>query len=110
MPGDSFRTGLIAGLLAPVIGFFAYAAMYVNVIRPEHDLHWFIFELFLRNIKYQSSVLSLSLIADAFLFFWFDRTQRLKSMRGTIAAMMIYGVVIVLLFVIDWSKEHGWFS
>ncbi len=110
MRADTFRLGFIAGMLAPVIGFFMYASMYVNVIRPYRTMHWFIFDMFLNTLKYQSSVLSLSLIADAFLFFWFDRKNKQKAMRGVIAAMMVYGLVIVSLLIYEQMLNWGWIS
>ena len=49
MRSDSLALGLILGLLAPVLGFFGYAAIYVSSIRPHLDLAYFINDLFLGN-------------------------------------------------------------
>jgi hypothetical protein len=101
MAWDSRRTGFIAGMLAPVLGFLAYGLIYTNAIRPMYDMRWFVNDLFLGTLKYTSSILSLSLIADAFLFFWFDRRDAHKSMRGVIMAMLLYGMVVVALIVLE---------
>jgi hypothetical protein len=98
---DSRRTGFIAGMIAPVLGFLAYGLIYTNAIRPMYDMRWFVSDLFLGTLKYTSSILSLSLIADAFLFFWFDRRDAHRSMRGVILAMMVYGVVVVALILVE---------
>ena len=95
MRGVSFALGFILGLLFPVLGFYAYGGIYVTAIRPHNDIHWFVHDLFLSTDEYRSQIISLSLIADAFLFFGFDRFERYKSMRGVIAAMLLYAIVVV---------------
>jgi hypothetical protein len=98
---DSRRTGFIAGLIAPVLGFLAYGLIYTTAIRPMYDMAWFVNDMFLGTLKYTSSILSLSLIANAFLFFWFDRRDAHKAMRGVIMAMLTYGAVIVALILVE---------
>ena len=95
MQWDSRAVGFVLGLLAPLLGFAAYGGIYVTAIRPHHDLHWFVHDLFLGTTEYRSQIISLSLIADAFLFFGFDRFEKYKSMRGVIAAMLLYAIVVV---------------
>jgi len=97
MLSDSQRTGVVLGLLAPVAGFFLYATMYVTAIRPHNDLLWFVQDLFIGTRRYQAPVLSLALIANLPLFFWFDRKNMPKAMRGVIMATFVYGAVIVVL-------------
>lgn len=97
MRGDSTVVGFIGGLFAPVLGFFLYGAIYVTAIRPFHDITWFVKDLFLGTPEYRAPVLSLSLIADAGLFFLFDRKGMQRSMRGVITAMFLYGIAIVIL-------------
>ncbi len=98
---DSRRTGFIAGMLAPVLGFVAYGLIYTTAIRPMYDMAWFVNDMFLGTLKYTSSILSLSLIANAFLFFWFDRKDAHKAMRGVILSMLVYGAVIVALILVE---------
>jgi hypothetical protein len=94
MRWDSIGAGFACGMLAPVLGFFGYAGLYVTAIRPHHDLHWFVHDLFIGTPIFRPRVVSLSLIADAFLFFLFDRFDRHRAMRGVILAMVAYGVYI----------------
>ncbi len=93
---DRFGTGLILGLLAPVLGFLAYGLIYTTAIRPWLDMRFFVQDMFLGTAQYRAPILSLSLIADAFLFFWFDRRARYQAMRGVIGAMLLYAVVIII--------------
>ncbi len=97
MLSDSVRLGVFLGMLAPVLGFFGYALIYVTGIRPHQDLGWFINDLFLGTKRYQAPILSLSLIANLALFFFFDRKDMPLAMRGVIGATFIYGVAIVVL-------------
>lgn len=93
---DRFGTGLILGLLAPVLGFLLYGLIYTTAIRPWLDMRFFVEDMFLGTAEYRAPILSLSLIADAFLFFWFDRRSRYQAMRGVIGAMLLYAVVIII--------------
>ena len=108
MRSDDMRLGYVTGLLAPVLGFVAYGIIYTTAIRPNRDLYWFVTDLFLGTLKYTSSIISLSLIADAFLFFWFARSDRYRSMRGVIAAMLTYGVLIVGIMAYEKFTAWGW--
>ena len=98
MFSDHLRTGIIAGLLAPVLGFLLYGLIYVHGIHPGNDLAWFVNDLFLGTPQFQSKILSLALIADVPLFFWFDRKGWNRAMRGVIGAMLLYGIVIIVLW------------
>ncbi len=97
MRSDSLSLGVVSGLLAPVIGFFLYAVMYVTAIRPHLDLSYFINDLFIGTREYKAPVLSLSLLANLALFFWFDRKEMPLAMRGVIMSTFLYGFIIVLL-------------
>lgn len=98
MRSDSQVLGIITGLLAPILGFFLYGLIYVTAIRPHLELREFVYDLFFGTREYQSPILSLSLIANLPLFFWFDRRDRHKSMRGVILASFAYGIAIVVLW------------
>lgn len=95
MRWDSHGAGFALGMLAPLVGFAAYGGIYVTAIRPMYDFHWFVNDLFLGTAEFRPRVVSLSLIADAILFFFFDRKDMHKAMRGVIMAMMLYGVYII---------------
>jgi hypothetical protein len=97
MHWDKQVLGVALGLLAPVLGFFAYAAIYTYYIRPHMDLQFFVEEMFLGTRTYQAPILSLSLLANLALFFLLDRFSLPKAMRGVILATFIYAVAIVVL-------------
>jgi hypothetical protein len=93
---DRFSTGFILGLIAPVFGLLGYGTIYVTALHPEYDLAWFVTDLFLGTPALRAPVLSLSLIADAILFFVLDTRDLYKAMRGVIGAMFLYGAVILV--------------
>lgn len=101
MPSDSMKLGLITGLFAPMVGFLVYATIYVTSIRPFLDLTYFVNDLFLGTRNYQSPILTLSLIANLPLFFWYDRKDMPLAMRGVIFASFVYAVVIIVLWSIS---------
>ncbi len=97
MHWDRVGVGVLLGLLAPLLGFFGYAAIYVGAIRPHLDLSFFVHDLFLGTREYQAPVLTLSLFANLALFFLLDRWSYYRAMRGVIASTFLYAMVIVLL-------------
>ena len=107
MEWNSRRAGFILGLLVPVLGFFGYGLIYTTAIRPMYDLGWFVNDLFLGTTEYRTQIISLSLIADAFLFFAMDRRDMHKAMRGVILAMLAYGVFIVLHIGYEQLLKYG---
>jgi len=108
MEWNSRWTGYVLGMLAPLLGVLGYGLIYTTAIRPMYDMQWFLVDMFFGTLKYTSSILSISLIADAFLFFWFDRKDRHASMRGVILAMLTYGLVIVVLIVYEKLLNWGY--
>lgn len=98
MRSDSTALGVITGLLMPLLGFLAYATLYVMVIRPHMTLGYFVSDVFLGTQRYQAPILSLSLIANLALFFWFDRQDMPQAMRGVITASFIHGAAIIVLW------------
>ncbi|MBX2973595.1 MAG: hypothetical protein KF797_10860 [Flavobacteriales bacterium] len=108
MRWDSVPVGFMLGLLAPVLGFFAYGGIYVTALRPWHDINWFVSDMFLGTSEFRTRIVSISLIADAFLFFLFDRLDKHKAMRGVIMAMLVYALYIVPAIVMDELSKLGW--
>ncbi|MBK8497880.1 MAG: hypothetical protein IPL52_03460 [Flavobacteriales bacterium] len=98
MRSDSQALGFITGVLAPVMGFFLYGVIYVTDIRPYLELKEFVQDIFLGTRLYQSPILSLALIANLPLFFFYDHRDMHKAMRGVIMASFLYGIVIVVLW------------
>lgn len=99
MRWDSQPLGAFFGLLAPLLGFIAYAAIYTTYIRPHMDMRTFVDDMFLGTQVFRAPILSLSLLANLGLFFLFDRFSLGRAMRGVILATFIYaGAIVVLLF------------
>lgn len=99
MRWDSQATGIVVGLLFPIVGFFLYGFIHTTWIRPHLDMPFYIRDLFLGTRQFQAPILSLSLIANLIPFFlWFDRRRMYKAMRGILVATFIYGLAIVVLW------------
>lgn len=101
---DTVRTGLIAGLIAPMLGLFLYSLLTVTLLRPELELGFFLRGMVFGIRGNIAPVLSLCLLADVALFFAFDQKRMMKAMRGVIGAMFVYGAVIVLLLLL-WGRS-----
>lgn len=95
---DSQMLGFVVGILAPVLGFFAYASIYTSMIRPHLTMDYFVNEMFLGTDQFQSPILSLSMIALIPLFFLFNHLNKPKTMRGMLSAMFVLAALIVVLW------------
>ena len=104
MGADRFWVGLAAGLVAPVLGLYLYALIITtSVWRDLTALEFLRTTIF--GVKANiAPAISISLFASVGLFFLFDRRRMLKAMRGIIASMFIYGVVILVLL-IQWGRD-----
>jgi hypothetical protein len=88
---NSKLTGFISGLLAPCLGLYIYYLI---------SFHYISLRLFIIRITefgLLSGVISLALIANLVLFFWFIRIKADNSSFGVIGATFIYGLLIVYL-------------
>jgi hypothetical protein len=101
---DTLRSGLLAGLVAPLLGLLLYAVFVVTVLRPELELGFLLGRMLFGIRGNIAPVLSLSLLADVALFFAFDQRRMLKAMRGVVGAMLVYGGAIVLLLLL-WGRS-----
>ncbi len=101
---DKVQVGLVAGLVAPLLGLFIYSVLTVTVFHPQLELGFFLRRMVFGIRGNIAPVLSLCLLADVVLFFAFDQKRMLKAMRGVIAAMLVYGAVIVLLLLL-WGRD-----
>jgi len=104
MRSDNLRFGLILGLIIPLVGLLGYSVFVVTVLRPELELGFFLNNMIFGIRGNIPPILSLSLLSDVVLFFWFDHRRMLKAMRGVIGAMLVYGVVIVVLLLL-WGRN-----
>ena len=91
---DSRLTGFISGLLAPFVGLYIYYLI---------SFHYMSLRSFINRITeigLLPGVISLALIANLVLFFFFIRAKADRSAYGVIGATFIYGMIIVYLKVV----------
>jgi hypothetical protein len=103
MRGDHVLVGFVLGLIAPAIGLLIYALLITGSVRTDLSLRYFLMDMVFGLKRNIAPSLSISLFADVGLFFLFDRSDRHKAMRGVIAAMLVYGIVIVV-FIGLWGR------
>ena len=84
-------TGFVSGLVTPVAGFFVYYLLSFRYM----SLPAFIGRI--TEFGLLPGVISLSLIANLILFFWFLRIKADNASFGVIGATFIYGIVILYL-------------
>ena len=89
MKKDAFLTGFIPGVVLPWIGFYIYYLLFFRYM----GLHSFINHL--TRINMTVSVLSLGVILNLVLFFFFYQKEWDRSARGVIAATFIYAGFVV---------------
>ena len=88
---DHFLTGFLIGLIAPFIGFYIYYLISFRYM----SLQMYISQL--TEFGLEAGVLSLSLIANLIVFFYFIKGKADLSARGVIGATFLYGLLIVCL-------------
>ena len=88
---DHFLTGFISGLIAPVFGFWIYYLISFRYMSFQS------YVTRLTELGLEAGVISLSLIANLIVFFYFIRTKTDRSARGVIGATFLYGLLIVIL-------------
>lgn len=91
---DSIITGLVPGLILPMI----FLAVIIAVRMNENSFFEYLDSLYRLNVL--SKVISICLIPNLLLFFIFIWTNRLRSARGVILSMFIAGLAIGLLKII----------
>lgn len=88
---DHFLTGFISGIIAPFIGFYIYYLISFRYM----DFRLYISRL--TELGLEGGVISLSLIANLIVFFYFIRGKADRSARGVIGATFLYALVIVII-------------
>lgn len=104
MGADRFWIGLLAGLVAPVFGMLLYALIITTSVWTELSVWDFLRTTIFGMKSNIAPAVSISLFANVGLFFLFDRRRMFKAMRGILASMFIYGIVILVLL-IQWGRE-----
>ena len=90
---DSGWTGLIVGILGPLIGFYIYYQLQFSAYTSMHEF----LQTFAGNPKLLSKVISLSVLFNGITFFVFIHFSRDHSARAVLAATFIYGAIIAYL-------------
>ena len=87
---NSILTGLIAGLILPVIVFvFFYASQNIS------DFSVFVDKVFKAGIF--THLISLCAVPNLLVFFIFMWTNRLLSAKGVIGATFIYTIIVIII-------------
>jgi len=87
MKKDALLTGILSGIIGPIIGFFLY---YLMVFRHRSVMSLLYHA---KESHFLSALLSLSLIANLALFFIFIKLNADTSARGVLLVTIIYAIV-----------------
>jgi hypothetical protein len=104
MAVDRSWVGLLLGLVAPVIGLYLYALIITTSVWTDLTAVQFLKTTIFGVKANIAPAISISLFATVGLFFLFDRKRMFKAMRGVLASMFVYGIVILVLL-IQWGRE-----
>lgn len=86
---DTLVRGMVAGLLAPLLGFYFFNVLFFD--------YWTIsqFTNHILELNLIAPVLSLSIIFNGAAFFLFLRAGADYSARGVLLATMLYGIAVI---------------
>lgn len=91
---DSLKTGILLGLLAPIVGMLGYYFIKfrpLNVSLPEF---W---KLLMDNRGFFTGLTSIALIANAILFTIFINTRRDQAAKGIFVATLLFGITVLVV-------------
>ncbi|HUM47458.1 MAG TPA: hypothetical protein PLD84_11045 [Chitinophagales bacterium] len=88
---DNRYFGAFLGLVFPVIGFLLF---YVFAFSDSMSLQVYWNQLF--NTSKMSAALSLSIIMNLPVFFFFLSDKRYENVKGIVGATIFYGIFIIL--------------
>jgi len=88
---DNIFTGLIAGLVAPLVAFCIYA----KIKLPSEKLT----DIFssITGLGILSAIISLCVFVNLLVFFMFIWTKADRSARGVLMATFFYAIIVVVL-------------
>ncbi|MCK4746135.1 MAG: hypothetical protein KAT15_03830 [Bacteroidales bacterium] len=87
---NTIRLGVLLGLLAPVL---AFAVIYIVAFQGMAFGEFIELLVFRKRL---SSMISLSVIPNLFLFFIFIWLNYLYSARGVLASTLVLGLIVVI--------------
>ena len=88
---DNFFTGLVSGILAPVIAFSVYSKSKF----PEEPLMNVFHHV--KGLGILSAMISLCVFVNLLVFFLFIWTKADRSAKGVLLATFIYAFIVVIL-------------
>ncbi len=88
---DNFFTGLICGLVAPLLAF----SVYTKIRFPEESLTNVIHHI--TELGILATIISLSVFINLAVFFLFIWMKTDRSSKGVLASTFIYAFIVVIL-------------
>src|SRR3954462_13337442 len=88
---DNLVTGLICGLIAPLISFSVYA----KIKFPQEELSNIFHHV--KGLGILSAMISLSVFINLLVFFLFIWMNAEHSAKGVLAATFVYAFIVVIL-------------
>jgi hypothetical protein len=93
---DNLTMGLVFGLIGPIVGLIV-----IYFIKfPSYNFFDFL-DYFINDNKLITSIGTLSLLANVVLFTLYVNTHRDQTAKGIFILTMIYGIVILLLKILN---------
>ncbi len=88
---DHMLTGLVSGILAPVVAF----SLYAKIKFPQEELSNIFHHV--KGLGILSVMISLSVFVNLLVFFLFIWAKADRSAKGVLAATFIYAFIVVIL-------------
>jgi tetrahydromethanopterin S-methyltransferase subunit C len=83
---DNFLGGFIIGMIGNVAGFFTIALIWA--IANNMSVQYFINEIFLGSDLFKDKILTVSALLNVIIFFFANRAEYYRMVRGIIAAVL----------------------
>ena len=86
-----FLTGLLIGIIAPIIGFYFFSKLGMKLEIDEAYK-----QLSSRNLLTYVGTINI-VVTNAFVFFVFNKKNQWQKAKGVIGASLIYAIVILYI-------------
>ncbi|MCC6600656.1 MAG: hypothetical protein IT223_08260 [Crocinitomicaceae bacterium] len=93
---DKFWIGLIVGVLGALLGYFAFAAFWA--LYNDTSIVFFTREIFLGSGIFQDKIVTISILLDVVLFYFFLRANWYNLCKGILAVVICSVPVAVYLY------------
>lgn len=91
---DNTWVGIVLGLLGPVVGF---VLVYLIKFLPLGQSLVGYLDVFRGNRFLIPKVMSLSLLANGVIFFFYTQYQKDETARGILVSTLVYAIAIIVL-------------